>query len=43
MQAAPGVVPDAASFHSLAAVLERAADWQQALVVYEVMNARVRV
>ena len=36
------MVPDAGTFHALAAVLERAADWQQALVVYEVMNARVR-
>ena len=40
-QAAPGVAPDAGSFQLLVAVLERAGDWQQALVVHEVMNARV--
>ena len=40
-QAAPGVVPDAGSFKALVAVLEQAGDWQQALVVHQVMHARV--
>ena len=42
-QAAPGVVPDSTTFQTLLTVLQHAGDWQQALVVYEVMSARVRM
>jgi len=41
MQAAPGVAPDITAFQLLIAVLEQAGDWQQALIIYEVMHARV--
>ena len=41
MQAAPGVAPDITAFQLLITILEHAGDWQQALVIYEVMHARV--